>query len=359
MNYKLRRKRLIEKLKKENIDSFFTLNQHHLHYLCSFKGEGAVFVTKGKTLILVDSRYTEHAKADLRDDENLEVMEVNKSSIFNLPEIFSQFSIKSVALEAKHITYDFFSDLQNKCKNIELYPVKDWVEELRIVKENEEIENIRNACKIVDKVLDSLIKDIKWGVSEKDFVVELEYKLKKEGSGELPFPPIVAGGVRASFPHAIPTNEKIKEGEFLVIDCGASYKGYVCDLTRTIGKNIIDEGKKKIYNLVFDAQKAAIDSIKPGIKASDLYAVAYEVFSKQGVSKLFTHGLGHGVGLQVHEAPSLFPKESVELKEGMVFTIEPGIYVLNKYGVRIEDLVLVTSKGCEVLTTSPKVYYGN
>ncbi len=360
MNYEFRRKKIIRKLKREDIDSFLTTHQVNLRYLCpSFRGEGVLLVTKDMTFLLVDSRYTNQAKLGLQGEEGIEVIETKKSLLFSLLRILAQLNIRSVAVEGEHITYELFVKLRKKCKGIKIHPMRNWVGSLRIIKDEGEIVNIRRACNIVDRVAEAILKDIRWGMKEIELANELEYRLKKEGSGELPFSPIVAGGGRASFPHAQPTDEPIKEGEFVIIDCGASYNGYCSDLTRTIGKNIMDGEKKRIYNLVLEVQQAAIGNIKPEIKTSDICKLVRERFFEKGVVQFFIHGLGHGVGLEVHEAPSLSSHSSVKLKEGMVITIEPGLYIPNEYGVRIEDMVLITHNGCEVLTSSYKEHYGN
>ena len=360
MNYELRRKKIVKKLKREGVDAFLTRHQPNLNYLCpSFMGEGVIVITRYKTFLLVDSRYTEQAKLEIAGESDIEIAEMRKPFLASLQKLFAKADIKSVAIEEEHITYSFFQELKKKFKRLKIHPVKDWVENLRVIKDKEEIENIRCACNIVDGAIEILRKNIKWGITETELANELEYKLKKAGSGTLPFRPIIAGGSRASFPHAPPTKEPLREGEFVIIDCGASYNGYASDLTRTIGKNIMDGEKKRIYNLVLKVQEAAINNIKPDVKTSDLCKLVREKFFEQGVVQFFIHGLGHGVGLQIHEAPALSSHGSVKLKEGMVITIEPGIYIPDKFGVRIEDMVLVTSTGHEVLTSSYKKNYGN
>ncbi len=352
MNYEFRRKKLVKKLKREGVDLFLTLYSANVRYLCpSFKGEGTILVVKDRTILLVDSRYTQQARLEIEGEENVEISEMKKPFLKSLLKLFSETGIKSVAFETEHTSYAFFEMLKKHCKGIKLHPVKDWVENLRVIKDDEEISHIRRACNIVDKVLGKVISDMKWGkTTELELENEIEYRFKKEGSGHLPFKPIIVGGSRASFPHAHPTCETLKENEFVIVDCGASFGGYACDLTRTIGKNIMDAEKKAIYNLVLKVQETAISNIKPGVKTSDLCKLVREMFWEKDVAQFFIHGLGHGVGLDIHEAPSLSSHGSVKLKEGMVITIEPGIYIPNKYGVRIEDTVLVTSKGYEVLT---------
>jgi Xaa-Pro aminopeptidase len=356
MSYEFRRKKIVKKLKRDGVDSFLARHQVNVRYLCpSFKGEGVILVTRDMTFLFVDSRYTEQAKLEIADEEGVEIVEMRKPFLKSLLKLLDKTGVKSVAFEIEHITYGFFETLKKHCKGIKLEPAKDWVENLRIIKDDEEISYIRCACNIVDKVLGTVIDDIKWGkTSELELANELEYRLKKEGSGQLPFKPIIAGGSRASFPHAHPTNEPLKEGEFVIVDCGASCEGYGSDLTRTIGKNIMDSEKKDIHSLVLKVQEAAINNIKPGVKTADLCKLVREMFWEKDVVQFFIHGLGHGVGLDIHEAPSLSSHGSVKLKEGMIITIEPGIYIPNKYGVRIEDTVLVTSKGYEVLTRLPK-----
>jgi Xaa-Pro aminopeptidase len=356
MNYDFRRKKLRKKLKRAGLDLFLTRNPSNVRYLCpSFKGEGTILITKDKTFLFVDSRYTGQAKLEIEGEKGVEIAEMRKPFLKSLLKLFTERGVKSVAFETEHTTHAFFETLKKNCKGIKLCPTRDWAENLRVVKDDEEISHIRRACNIVDKVLAEVISEIRWGrTTELNLEHEIEYRFKKEGSMHLPFKPIVVGGHRASFPHAHPTHATLKESEFVIVDCGASYEGYACDLTRTIGKNIMDAEKKATYKLVLKVQEAAISNVKPGVKTSDLCDLAREMFWEKDVSQFFIHGLGHGVGLDIHEAPSLSSHGSVKLKEGMVITIEPGIYIPNKYGVRIEDTVLVTSNGCEVLTRLPK-----
>jgi len=355
-DYISRRSRIIRKLKELGTDSFLTLHPPNIRYLCTFKGEtGALFLHRDVSFLLVDSRYITEAKDEVR---GVEIRKIDNSLPSILFKLTKEMNVKRIAVEEEHITYGFFNKLRRRCKKVEILPVREWVENLRVIKDEREIANIRDACKITDKIFKDIKKNIKWGMKESDLANELEYRLKREGSEELPFSPIVASGRRASYPHARPTNSPLREGELVIIDCGARYNGYCSDLTRTIGQNIMDEEKKRFYNLVLRAQKAAIEAIRPGVVISTLVKIVHDIFRKEKLLRYFAHALGHGVGLEVHEKPSLSLKKSLRLKEGMVVTIEPGLYIPGSCGVRIEDMILVTSSGYELLTSCPKESYG-
>jgi Xaa-Pro aminopeptidase len=241
-------------------------------------------------------------------------------------------------------------------KKIKIIPVaEDPVSILRSVKEEEESTLLREACAITDRCFTHLLQYIKPGLSEWDIAVEIDYFYKRNGCTACSFDPIVASGTGSSMPHYKPSNEKkIMKGDVLLIDMGCLYKGYNSDLTRTIFVDSVDSTLGEIYNIVYEAQKKAVSSVKPGIDTRKLDSIARTLISDYGYGDNFGHGLGHGVGIEIHELPAIKKFTSAIIKKNMVITIEPGIYIPGKGGVRIEDTVLVTSGGCEILTKSSK-----
>ncbi len=267
--------------------------------------------------------------------------------------------IKKPGFEARDVSFEFHRQLSDALKkkkvNADLVPVDGLVESVRSVKESGEITLIKKACAITDAAYESVAGDIKPGMTEMQVAWELEKKLREKGSQALPFEVIVASGPRAALPHAKPTERVIEDGEPLVIDMGAKWKGYASDLTRTICVGAADAQFKKVYRTVLAAQKAAIRAIHEGIPGKEADGAARKVIQEAGYGEAFGHALGHGVGLAEHELPRLGPGAEGPLEDGMVFTVEPGIYISGWGGVRIEDTMVMESGKAVPLTKAVKV----
>ena len=229
-----------------------------------------------------------------------------------------------------------------------------FVEDLRITKTKEEIDKIKKACSILDKSFEDAITYIKEGVTETDIAIELEYRMKKAGGEKPAFETIVASGYRSSIPHGVASHKKIKKGEFITIDFGTTYEWYNSDITRTAFLGTPTKKDKKIYETVYNAQRLAFESVKENMKTKDLDKVARDFISKSGFGDYFSHSLGHGVGLGIHEKPIISKKDKHYLKKGMVFTIEPGIYIPGYQGVRIEDTIALENSNPTLLTNSKR-----
>ena len=308
-------------------------------------------MTADKAYFVTDFRYRDQAQSQCK---GLEVI-IHGSSLMNqLKETISSTNIKNIGIEENFMTVAFYDSLKGCLENIELQPLKGIMDELRLYKDADEIESIAMAASIADAAFTHILDFIKPGKSEIEVAVELEHFCKQKGATEMSFDSIVASGVRSSLPHGVYSEKIINNGEFLTLDFGCVYNGYCSDMTRTVFVGKADEKQKNIYNTVLEAQQKALEQIKPGMLGKEVDKIARDIITAAGFGENFGHGLGHGVGLAVHEEPRLSPLGERVLEADMVVTDEPGIYIAEYGGVRIEDLVLVTEQGNRVLSNSPK-----
>jgi Xaa-Pro aminopeptidase len=259
-----------------------------------------------------------------------------------------------MGFEAEHLSCKVYQRLKSLLPECLLVPTEKVVETLIIKKDKSEIEKIKKAIKITDRVFSEILDFIKPGVRELELSAEMEYKMKRYGSSTPYFETIVASGKRAALPHGVASSKKIGKNEFVTMDFGAVFDGYTADMTRTVVVGKANKKQREVYNIVLKAQTRAISKVKSRMKACDLDRTAREVIKKAGYGKYFGHGLGHGIGILIHDNPAVNSTNQQLLEPGMVVTIEPGIYIPNWGGVRIEDDVLITQRGCEILTTSEK-----
>jgi Xaa-Pro aminopeptidase len=337
-------------MKKRDIEAFVIYKFVNVTYITGFTGDDSVaLVTHDKAIFITDGRYTEQAQKEVKDFEVIE----HKTGIKEvLKEYIKTLGIKKLAFE-ESISYGQYRELKEFLE-IELIPQANLVETLRMVKDEEEIENIKKAQNITDKAFEYLLNFIKVGMTEKEVALELEYFMKKQGAEDLSFDTIVASGKRSSLPHGKASEKVIEKGDFVTIDFGCKVNGYCSDMTRTIVMGKANEKQKEIYNIVLEAQQKAIANLKAGLTSKEADLLARSVIEEKGYGKYFSHSLGHGVGLEVHEAPSLSFKKEEILKEGAIVTVEPGIYIPYFGGVRIEDMVLLKEDGVINLTKSSK-----
>ncbi|MCK4422278.1 aminopeptidase P family protein, partial [candidate division WOR-3 bacterium] len=262
---------------------------------------------------------------------------------------------KRMGFESRDISYKFYWDLRKRMDWLKFKSFDSFVESLRLKKEEDEIQNIARACEIGNKVFSDILEYIKPGVREIEIAAEMEYRMKKYGGEKTSFDTIVASGIRSSVPHGTASLKKVKKGEFITLDFGTYYNGYASDMTRTVFLGTPSNKDKKIYDTVYYAQKRAREAVEEGIKLKYLDEVARDYIKKSGFGEYFSHSLGHGVGLDVHEAPIVSYKNNDGIIEkGMVFTIEPGIYLPGYQGVRIEDTVAILDKKIKILTNSKR-----
>ncbi|MFH0731848.1 MAG: Xaa-Pro peptidase family protein [Candidatus Omnitrophota bacterium] len=343
-------KSVCQRLKNDKLDAFFISSPDNVSYLSGFKGKDSfLLITHSKDLFFItDPRYSHQAQKELK---GFEIFSENLPVARKIKSIVKRFNIRKIGFEASHLSYNNVKKLQAAFKSsCRLLPLTDIIENLRIIKTKDEITSIRKAISITKTAIKKALDYIRPGMTEAQIAAFLEYQMKKSGAQGEAFPTIVASGANSCMPHAVVSHRKIALHEPIIIDCGCCYNGYNSDLTRTVFLGRIDAQFKSMYNIVRDAQLKAISKIRPGLKASAIDRAAKDYIIQKGYAKFITHSLGHGVGLQVHEAPKISEKNNLYLRPGMVFTIEPGIYVPGAGGVRIEDMVLVTDKSHKVLS---------
>jgi Xaa-Pro aminopeptidase len=337
-------------LAARGIDGFLVTDLRNVRYLSGFSGSSAcLLVTNGEQFLFTDFRYEEQSKREtsgfeiLIEKEDRPKLIVSKARSMNLGVLGFETTV----------TYAFYRSLLRK--GIKLKAVANLIEGLRTRKDKAELKLIKQSVARAEKAFSDVKPRIKKGVTERQVALMLEEELKKNGCVSLPFDIIVAAGPGSSMPHAKPTDNRIKAGDLVVIDWGGEAGGYFSDMTRTLligGGNL--SKKIEIYETVLQANRAAISSVREGVHARVIDGTARDVIGKAGYGERFGHGTGHGVGLEVHEGPRISRLGKETVKSGMVFTIEPGIYLPGVGGVRIEDMVIATSDGCRVLTTLPK-----
>lgn len=336
-------------LKLLHVDGIILTDLKNIRYFTGFTGSsGLCLYTKNRGFFLTDFRYKEQSQREITGWEII----IAKKKFNGLKRLLTKLGLRKIAFEST-IDFEHFEALR-KLK-IKLIPLKKKILRLREIKTPEEIEKIKIAIKRAEEGFLKIKEMIKPGVAERDIAVELEYQIKRLGSERLPFEIIVASGENSALPHARSSTRRIKPGDLLLIDWGAEAEGYYSDMTRTFlikGNN--SEEKIKIYNIVREAQEEALRIIGPGVSTSEVDRAARQYIQKKGYGKAFGHSTGHGVGLEIHELPAITISGREKLKPGMVFTVEPGIYLSGFGGVRIEDMVLVTDHGVELLTHLPK-----
>ncbi|NOZ21110.1 MAG: aminopeptidase P family protein [Planctomycetes bacterium] len=343
-------------LRREKLDALIVSNEHNVRYLSGFTGDDSVLLVAREAAVLVtDSRYTEQAGKEVFP-YGLEVVERKKSIAEALGVLVGKYGAAGVGFEGCNATVDFHKHLTDAMKRVALRPTMRLVEGLREIKDASEVKTVRRAVRAAEEGLRSTLPSIRPGVTEQDIAAELEYQMRKQGADASAFPIIVAGGERASLPHARPTKRRIRPGEAVLIDWGARLEFYNSDLTRVFFLGTIPSDWKKRYEIVLQAQRAALKVIRKGVMTKTVDRAARDVFKKRRLAKRFGHGLGHGVGLEVHEAPGVNRSSESKLKPGMIFTVEPGIYFPEWGGIRIEDMVLVKRTGVEVLTNFEKQF---
>lgn len=275
----------------------------------------------------------------------------------NMRQAFEKRGVKeahAIAVEKSQLTLERAEQLQHLFPAATLTNVEEKLGDLRLVKDEREIQRMREAARLADVAVQIGVEAISEGKTEMEILAEIEYGMKKKGVPRMAFSTMVLGGANAALPHGIPGNYKIQKGDFVLFDLGVVVDGYCSDITRTVAFDHVDDRQKNIYNIVLEAEKAAVAAGKPGTRIGDLDRMARDIIEESGYGEYFTHRIGHGLGIEAHEAPSMAETNDGVLKEGMVYTIEPGIYVPGVAGVRIEDDVYVTKDGCESLTSYPK-----
>lgn len=347
----------IERLqKKMPCDGAVIFSEVSRRYLTGFPStEGVLLITRDKAYLIVDFRYIEAARAAVKDP-GCEVVLLSRQD--NLPVLAKKLGVKNASIESTKLSVQEFAQLRKELPEVTFDQsgvFDEILTAMRMQKDAGELQAIRDSQKITDASFEHILPFVKPGVKETDIAIEIEYFMKKQGAQKVSFDLIVVSGEKTSLPHGVPGPRAVRSGDFVTMDIGAVYNGYCSDMTRTVAVGQISDEQKKLYDIVLHAQLEAEKVVRAGMVCRDVDKVARDIIEKDaGYAGCFGHGLGHSVGLEIHEDPRFSPTCSTVLKEGMVMTVEPGIYLENKFGVRIEDMVAVTADGCENLTKSQK-----
>ena len=345
-------KSVFSQLKHNKIDCLLITELNHVRYLTGYTGSnGMVLLFPPKAYFFTDFRYKVQAQKEVKE---CSITIAEQALTAELPKIRRLSKKLKIGIESSFVTIQLYEKLKDLLPKATFVNTTGIVESVSVVKDLDEIKKIKKAVKIAETALEDTLPMIKPGVKEVDIALELDYKMKKLGAESSAFDIIVASGQRSSMPHGIASNKRIKKGDFITIDFGCFYQGYASDITRTFVLGKATKKQKDIYNIVLTAQKAACKAVKRGLACTRLDNVAREIINKAGYGDYFGHGLGHGIGLVVHDGPAVSSRSKDTLKVNHVITIEPGIYIPNWGGVRIEDDVVVTSKGGQIITKFPK-----
>lgn len=329
-------------------EAAFISSYPNIFYYSGFTSEdGYLLISHDKLLLITDSRYTIQAKNQASEFEVLDI----KSGWEN---IFKMIDAEFIGYEENRVTVKEYRNLRLKAGSKELIEMQKQITAPRRVKDNTEIEKIAEAERIGDEAFCYVLDRIRAGRTERDVALDIEFFMKKQGASALSFDTISASGLRSAMPHGTATDKPLAKGDFLTLDFGCVYEGYCSDMTRTVVIGHADERQREIYNIVLKAQQSSLDALAAGKRCDEIDAAARKIIKDAGYGDNFGHGLGHSVGIEIHENPSLSPKCTDVIEIGNVLTVEPGIYIEGFGGVRIEDLTAVTSNGVKNLTSSPK-----
>lgn len=340
---------------KLNADAILLSDEANMRYFTGFCGEGMIVFVKNRFFIVTDSRYTQSTLEETKG-RNCEVITVlpGEDMYVQINGIIEKNNVKSLAFEAEYLFYVQVEQLKEKVKAETWIPIVEDLDRLRMIKKQEELQLIRQAEHIGDLAFLHILSVIKEGMTELEVAAQIELALKSNGAEKLSFDTIVASGVNGDKPHAVPTDKKIKKGELITMDFGCKYKGYCSDMTRTIGLGQLNDKQREVYHTVQKAQIAGWNAIKKNVTGVEVDRAARKVIEDAGYGPYFGHGLGHSLGLKIHENPRFSPFCKTEIVPNMVLTVEPGIYIPGEMGIRIEDLLLITEEGYELLSRSDR-----
>ncbi|NLT57668.1 MAG: aminopeptidase P family protein [Clostridiales bacterium] len=334
------------------MDALLIASPSSRFYLSGFKGTaGTLFITRDEAIYIADGRYIEAVSQQVR---HMTVQLGGLPQTGKLAELCAQHGVRRLGFEDREVTVATYHQYQQALPGVELLPVDDLIVRMRMYKDAREIALIQQAQDISDRAFLEVLDFVRAGRSERDCAKVLEEALFRHGAEALSFPTISVGGARSSLPHGRPSDYVLRDGDFLTMDFGAVYGGYVSDMTRTFAIGRISDEMAHVYETVLRAQEAAIAAAKPGALCSDIDRVARDVITEAGYGEYFSHSLGHSIGIDVHEEPRFSPTCQEVLQPGVCITVEPGIYLPGRFGVRIEDDILITQDGCRNFTAGPK-----
>lgn len=358
--YESRINETINKMKENNLDTMMLFPSPNLNYLTGFKTfpEGRLLlciisVDKDPFFIAPKLYESQINKQSFVKEMILWTDEMDPYDILNNTLKEKNLNFRNVAVD-DIMWAEQLLKVMNNFTDVNFTPIGNLLNDIRLLKSEDEIKKLQHASVIVDEVVEAVKKDIKVGMTEIEIAALIEYEMRKKGSEGPSFETIVGSGPNSALPHYNAGDRKVCNGDFIVLDFGATYEGYCSDTTRTICLGNYSNKMKEVYNIVKEAQEIGVNTVKPGIKASEVDNAVRNHIEKKGYGKYFTHRTGHGIGLQVHEEPYISSIGDTILKPGMVFSIEPGIYIEDEFGVRIEDLVVVTENGCKRLNNTSR-----
>ncbi len=344
--------KLREKFKTNDIEAVLVTSNYNRRYITGFTGTaGVALITETDAKFITDFRYVDQASEQAT---NFDIVQHKSSLIEEIATQLKELGIKKLGFEKSHVSFAQYEEFKTKFIETKLVPISGMLESLRLIKDEQEINILKEAAQIADAAFDHIIKYIKPGLTELDVSNELEFFMRKHGAVSSSFDIIVASGIRSALPHGVASDKIIKKGELVTLDFGAYYKGYCSDITRTVAVGKPSSELEKIYNTVLEAQLRGMNGIKPGLTGKEADALTRDYITEQGYGEYFGHSTGHGLGMEVHEGPGLSMKSDTVLEPGMVVTVEPGIYISGVGGTRIEDDTVITANGNETLTYSTK-----
>lgn len=344
--------RLRQLMEEHRFEAILIGSEHNRRYISGFTGSsGMVLITLRESYLLTDFRYRTQAP---QQAAGFQIIEHGSSPLEDVLGLLRQAKLTKLAFEQDHVVYSEFTAWTKTLNGITLEPASGLVERLRIIKDESELQIMQEAADLADSTFNHILKLIRPGVRETEIALEMEVYMRKHGATSSSFDTIVASGERSALPHGVASDRIIGNNEFVKLDFGAYYNGYCSDLTRTVVVGTPTAKHLEIYNIVLEAQLHALENIKPGMTGREADALTRDIITKYGYGDLFGHGTGHGLGMEIHEAPRLSKLSETILTPGMTVTVEPGIYVPGFGGVRIEDDIVITETGIKILTSSPK-----
>lgn len=347
-----RLKRLRQLMAEHKLEALLITNPYNRRYVSGFTGTaGYVVITAAKAILFTDFRYMSQAP---KQAVHYEVIEHEARPMVSVKETLQQLHIKELGFEQADISYSTYHEYAAQLEGVTLKPAPPLIELLRMQKDEAELQIMKEAAQLADQTFAHLLSFLKPGIREREVALEIEFYLRRHGATSTSFDTIVASGERSALPHGVASDRLLQNNEFVKLDFGAYYKGYCSDITRTVVLGKASDKHKEIYNIVLEAQMHALQHIKPGMTGREADALARDVIAKYGYAQFFGHGTGHGLGMQIHEAPRLSMQSDAVLQSGNTVTVEPGIYLPDFGGVRIEDDIVITDSGNRLLTFSTK-----
>jgi Xaa-Pro aminopeptidase len=339
-------------MKENKIEGLLVTSSYNLRYISGFTGTaGVALITETKAVFITDFRYLDQATEQAVD---FDIVKHETSLNEEIASQINELDIEKLSFEKENVSYGQYLEYKTLFTSTTLVAISGIIENLRLIKDEQEIKILKEAANIADSAFEHIINYIKPGLTELNVANELEFFMRKQGAAASSFEVIVASGIRSALPHGVATNKIIKKGELVTLDFGAYHKGYCSDITRTVAVGKPSSELEKIYYTVLEAQERGMNGLKPGMTGKQADALTRDYITAQGYGDYFGHSTGHGLGMEVHEAPGLSKKSVTILEPGMVVTVEPGIYISGVGGTRIEDDTVITKNGNEALTCATK-----